>query len=1154
MKLESPLTPPTPDSGVAINHWSQLYGSGMALAVQRLAAKQSGPILLICRDRHLANQLTEQLQFFARDESQDLPILNFPDWETLPYDRFSPHQDIISERLEVLSRIQHLRQGIIVVSVATLLQRLPSLDYLAASSFSMAVGERIAIDSFRERLTHCGYRHVTQVMEHGEFTIRGSIIDIFPMGSEEPYRIELFDDEVETLRSFDPDNQRSVTSYESIQLLPAREFPLTEAAITQFRQAWRSRFSGNPTQCPVYEDVSEGLTPAGIEYYLPLFFTETATLFDYLPPDTTLVRSAQLANTVDIFWHEVKERFEQQNYDVTRPILAPNEIYLPSEDLFSRCKAFSQIKCDNDGSDTSATVKYATSVPKELTINRKATQPLATLSDYIENSHHRILFCAETAGRREVLLELLQKANIQAITLDSWQAFLTSDASIAITTGALDYGLSLDQENISIIVENQLFGEQVVQRRLRKRRQVDSDIIVRDLTELSIGAPVVHIEHGIGRYLGLEILKMDGRENEYLTLEYEGGDRIYVPVTALHLISRYSGADVDNAPLHKLGHDQWAKAKRKAAEKIRDVAAELLAVYAQRDAQKGFKFDTNTNDYPSFAAAFPFEETNDQLNAIDHVILDMASEKTMDRLICGDVGFGKTEVAMRAAFIATQNSKQVVILVPTTLLANQHYENFQDRFADFPTKIELLSRFRSQKENEQVLADLEKGRVDIVIGTHKLLQKGIKFHNLGLLIIDEEHRFGVRQKEQLKSLRSEVDILSLTATPIPRTLNMSMHGMRDISLISTPPAKRLSIKTFCQERNKPVMREAILREIMRGGQVFFLHNNVTTIERTAIELRELIPEAKIEVAHGQMRERELEQVMSDFYHQRFNVVVCTTIIETGIDIPTANTIIIDRADRFGLAQLHQLRGRVGRSHHQAYAYLMTPDKKSMTRDAQKRLDALLSLEDLGAGFMLATHDLEIRGAGELLGEEQSGNMQAIGYTLYMELLERAVKAIQQGVHVDLMDSISDQCEVNLNIGAIIPDDYMPDVHTRLILYKRIANAADKAALRDLQVEMIDRFGLLPDAVKNLFRVTELKLRAQAIGIKKVEANAKTGKLTFTEKPQVEPMTIIKLVQEKPLTYKLQGPEVLRFTKETESADLRIKFVGQLLAELDKSPL
>ncbi len=1151
MKIESPLTPPSPGAQITITNWQQLFGASFALAVSRHAASEKKPVLLITKDRHNANRLEDELHFFAAEKQAAVPILNFPDWETLPYDRFSPHQDITSERLEILAKLSQLQQGIIIVSAATLLQRLAPLDYLAANSFVMAVKDKLSSDAFRARLIHSGYRHVNQVIEHGEFALRGSIIDIYPMGSQFPYRIELFDDEIETLRTFDPETQRSIESLTQLHILPAREFPLTDDAITLFRRAWRDRFTGNPTLCPVYEDVSNGLASAGIEYYLPLFFEKTASLFDYLPENTLLIRENRLTETIENHWREINERYEQQNYDISRPILKPAEIYLAVADFFSKCKTFSQIKCDNQNTANNASIVFSSQEPPELAINRKAPQPLAVLSNYIKNNPQRILFCSESAGRREVLLELLANSNIHPVTVNSWQHFLQSDTALAITSGSLHSGLNLDQEKIAIIVEDQLFGEQVQQRRLRKRKQIDSDIIVRDLTELRMGAPVVHIIHGVGRYLGLQVLATDGRIAEYLTLEYDGGDRIYVPVTSLHLISRYSGSDIENAPLHKLGSDQWSKARAKAAEKIRDVAAELLAIYAKRDAQMGFPFNSRTDDYANFAASFAFEETDDQLKAITDVVSDMTAEKSMDRLICGDVGFGKTEVAMRAAFIAAHNNKQVAVLVPTTLLASQHFANFQDRFADFPFAIELVSRFRSKKENDEIINGLANGRIDIIIGTHKLIQKGVKFKNLGLLVIDEEHRFGVRQKEQLKALRSEVDILSMTATPIPRTLNMAMHGMRDISIISTPPAKRLSIKTFCQERNNPTIREAILREIMRGGQVFFLHNNVTTIERIAIELRELIPEAKVEIAHGQMRERELERVMRDFYHQRFNVLVCTTIIETGIDIPSANTIIIDRADRFGLAQLHQLRGRVGRSHHQAYAYLMTLDKKSITRDAQKRLDALVSLEDLGVGFMLATHDLEIRGAGELLGEDQSGNIQAIGYTLYMELLERAVKALKAGESYDLTDSVSAQCEVNLQISVIIPDDYIADVHSRLILYKRIANAIDKAQLRELQVEMIDRFGLLPESVKNLFRVTELKLQAQALGISKIDANNQSGKVEFIAKPRIEPITIIKLVQEKPLTFKLQGPQMLRFTKKTESFQERIEFISGLLGQLGK---
>lgn len=1123
--------------------WTGLRGSSLALAIGQTARYHTSSLVIITPDLLTTHRLEQELQFFA----PDIPLFVLPDWETLPYDNFSPHQDILSQRLLTLYRLPALQQGIILVPIATAMQRLAPRQYIESNTFILKTHDTLDINKTRLRLESAGYRYVSQVIEHGEFTIRGAILDLFPMGSTLPYRIDLLDEEVDSIRHFDPDTQRSTTVVEEIHLLPAREFPMSDAAISHFRQQWRDVFSGNPTNCPVYQDITQGITPAGIEYFLPLFFEHTETLFDYLPADSLLIRIGDLAASAENFWKEVKERHEQRRHDITRPILTPNTLFLSVDEVFGQMKPYSQITIQNE----SGKINFEIEALPDLSIEHKQHQPLSKLENYLRENKGRILFCAETPGRREALLDLLKTIHIQPHTYASWQEFLDNNDPISITIAPLDTGFSLTDPNITLIAESQLFGQQVLQYRRRKSQTTQTDAVVRNLAELHLHSPIVHIDHGIGRYLGLQTLQLGDMPAEYLTLEYAGGDKLYVPVSSLHLISRYSGGNPDLAPLHRLGTEQWQKAKRKAAEQVRDTAAELLDIYARRAARPGHSFDYPEAEYQTFASAFPFEETPDQQQAIMRVIEDMKSSKSMDRLICGDVGFGKTEVAMRAAFIAVQAGKQVAILVPTTLLAQQHYQNFSDRFADWPVHVDVISRFRSHEEQQTILKKLEAGKVDILIGTHKLLQKDIKFTRLGLLIIDEEHRFGVQQKERLKALRSEVDILTMTATPIPRTLNMAMSGMRDLSIIATPPARRLSIKTFVCEKNNAQIREAILREVLRGGQVYFLHNAVETIEKVAHDLSELVPEARIAIAHGQMRERELERVMVDFYHQRFNILLCTTIIETGIDVPSANTIIIDKADRFGLAQLHQLRGRVGRSHHQAYAYLLTAPEKTLTADAKKRLDAIISLEDLGAGFTLATHDLEIRGAGELLGEEQSGNMQAIGFSLYMELLERAVKALQSGKQPDTDLSLHNGAEIDLQIPALIPESYVHDVHSRLILYKRIANAPDQEALKEIQIEMIDRFGLLPQPTQQLFQITELKLKVQPIGIRKIDASNKGGRIEFEPHPNIDPLRLIQLIQKESHQYKLDPSQRLLFSWNCNTPPEKLAGIEQILNKLIK---
>lgn len=1129
--------------------WGQLYGSSLTLALAEYCQQIPGIKLLITQDNLSATQIQSELSFFLNPDGTQQELLLFPDWETLPYDQFSPHQDIISERLYCLSRLHQAPHAVVIASVSTLMHRLCPPEFLNQYALMLKEGQKLDLTQFRTQLQQAGYYCVNKVLEHGEFALRGSIIDVYPMGSKQPFRIELFDDEIESLREFDPESQRTTQQISAINLLPAREFPLNEQSQNLFRRTFRELFSGNPSQCPIYEAISNGQFPSGIEYYLPLFFDKTVTFFDYLPAQSHICFVDHIQNNAEQFWQELNERYEQRRYDLSRPILSPESCFVTPTELLTKANTYEQLRVHYQPTEKKGALNFEINQAPQLPIDRKSQEPLHQLRQYCTNPSQRYLLIVESAGRREVLLDLLKASALSPKVQASWHDFINDSTALNITTGPLSQGCELKQHQITLIVESQLFGEQSTPQRRSTQKSVDPDLIIRDMVELKLGEAVVHLQFGVGRYKGLQYIDANGITSEFLVLTYAGEDKIYVPVTSLHMISRYTGADSEHAPLHKLGSDQWQKEKKKAAEKIHDVAIELLDLYAKREAQVGQQYEFNQIEYQKFASAFPFTETVDQLNAIDQIISDMQSSRPMDRLICGDVGFGKTEVAMRAAFVAVQNGKQVCILAPTTLLAGQHFESFRDRFADVPINIDLLSRFRSSKESTAVIGALASGQIDIIIGTHKLFQKEISFKNLGLLIIDEEHRFGVKQKEYMKSLRTHVDILSMTATPIPRTLNMAMSGIRDISLIATPPAKRLAIKTFWQERKDSVIREALLREILRGGQVFFLHNNVQTIDRICQDLQILIPEAKIRSAHGQMRERELEQIMSDFYHHRFNVLVCTTIIETGIDIPTANTIIIDRADKFGLAQLHQLRGRVGRSHHQAYAYLLTPEEQSLTKDAVKRLEAIVSLEDLGAGFTLATHDLEIRGAGELLGEEQSGNMHAVGFNLFMEMLERAVNDLKAGKTPELSAPMHQGPEIDLRISAIIPEDYIGDIHNRLIMYKRVSNAKTTQQIHELQVELIDRFGLLPQPVKNLLLITELKLKAAQLGVQKISASGQQGTLHFNEQPAINPAVLISLIQVHAQRYKMEGPQRLRFTLDNNAAEERIFEIHSLLNKL-----
>lgn len=1129
--------------------WGKLYGSSLTLAVERYVKHNQGVVLLVCPDNLTAQNLVRELQFFLAD-STDTPILQFPDWETLPYDLFSPHQDIISDRIKALYHLPRMSSGILVLPVTTLMQRLAPRQYIEDNSLLIHKGDTLKIDELRRRLQEKGYQYVSQVMEHGDFSVRGSLIDLFPMGSSEPIRIDLFDDEIETIRTFDTETQLSIAEIEQLELLPAREFPAGDEGIAQFRHKYRTEFEGDPQRSQIYNDVSQGSIPSGIEYYLPLFFEQCSTLFDYLPENAHFFLYDEIENSAKQFWQEAIFRHEQLRHDQQRPVLSPDKLFLDSKELHLNIQQHPTIELQqNKFTPSSEHVNFATSAPPTLTFDAHQEVPSAKLRKFLNEFHGRLLFVAESSGRREVLLGLLKDAELYPSKFLTWSEFLNSTDKLGITVAPLDNGLILNEPALALITENQLFGQQVMQRRRRKKGAKDADQVIKSLAELTQGSPVVHQDHGVGLYLGLQTLDVGGLTTEFLTLEYAGGDKLYVPVATLHLISRYTGTSPENAPLHKLGSGQWERAKKKATERIRDVAAELLEVYAKREARQGFKYPLEPSQYAAFSADFPFEETPDQHETIEKVKEDMTSEKPMDRLVCGDVGFGKTEVAMRAAFIAAQGGKQVAILVPTTLLAQQHFQNFCDRFADWPVKIESLSRFRSKKEIDIVIEGLQDGTVDIVIGTHKLLQNDIRFKRLGLLIIDEEHRFGVQQKERFKKLRSEVDILSMTATPIPRTLNLSLSQIRDLSIIASPPAKRVTIKTFVSQWNDHLIQEAILREIKRGGQVYFLHNKVEDIEKIARTISELVPEASVRFAHGQMRERELEQAMLDFYHHRFNVLVCTTIIETGIDIPSANTILINRADRFGLAQLYQLRGRVGRSHHRAYAYLITPPKKVMTPDAIKRLEAIESIQELGAGFTLAIHDMEIRGAGELLGEDQSGQMQQIGFSLYTDLLERAVNALKEGKEFSADDPLNQQTEIELRIPALLPEDYMPDIHNRLILYKRISSAKNNNELRELQVEMIDRFGLLPDATKNLFHIAELKLQATPLGIKKIELSDAGGRFIFNKEPNIDPMLIIQLIQKQPKKFKLDGQDKLRIIADLPDIKDRFLLIEQLLTQL-----
>jgi transcription-repair coupling factor (superfamily II helicase) len=1143
--------PPLP-RGSQSRAWWRAPASPTALAwsIASAARVHEGPLLVVARDNHEAHQLEADLHTLLGGAG-DLPVMAFPDWETLPYDQFSPHPDIVSQRLAALHRLPTLARGIVVVPVQTLMQRLSPLRHIAGGSFDYRMGQRLDFDAEKRRLEAASYRHVPQVLDPGDFAVRGGLLDVYPMGAEAPLRIELLDDTIDSIRHFDPDSQRSLDRVEAVQLLPGREVPLDERSVERAMTLLRDRFDVDTRRSALYQDLKSGLAPAGVEYYLPLFFDTTSTLFDYLQADALPVLGDGFGEAAEAFWAQTRNRYEQRRHDIERPLLPPDEIYLSPDSLRERLNQRQRVEvCGPQHSRHADALPLGDQPLPPLPVAAKDAPAGEALKSFLGHYPGRVLIASDSPGRREALLEVLQAAALVPDVLADFTAFRTGRERFAIAVAPLEDGFALDDPRIAVLTERQLFPERATQAHRRKRTGREPEAIIRDLGELTEGAPIVHEDHGVGRYRGLIAMDVGGMPGEFLEIEYAKGDRLYVPVAQLHLISRYSGASPETAPLHSLGGEAWAKAKKKAAEKVRDVAAELLEIQARRQARAGLALHVDRPMYEPFAAGFPFEETPDQRAAIEAVLRDLQSSQPMDRVVCGDVGFGKTEVAVRAAFAAASAGKQVAVLVPTTLLAEQHYRNFRDRFADWPLKVEVLSRFKTAKEIKAELEKLAEGKLDVIVGTHRLLQPDVKFKDLGLVIVDEEQRFGVRQKEALKALRANVHLLTLTATPIPRTLNMAMAGLRDLSIIATPPANRMAVQTFVTPWDDALLKEAFQRELARGGQVYFLHNDVESIGRMQRELQELVPEARIGVAHGQMPERELEQVMLDFQKQRFNVLLCTTIIESGIDIPNANTIIMNRADKFGLAQLHQLRGRVGRSHHRSYAYLVVPDKRSITTDAQRRLEAIASMDELGAGFTLATHDLEIRGAGELLGEDQSGQMAEVGFSLYTELLERAVRSIRAG-HLPDVDVGQERrgAEVELNVPALIPEDYLPDVHTRLTLYKRISSAPEKEDLRDLQVEMIDRFGLLPDPAKYLFATAELKLAANALGIRKLELGEHGGRIVFESKPNIDPMAVIQLIQKQPRLYAMDGPDKLRIKVPLPDAPDRFNAAKALLATL-----
>ena len=1111
---------------------TRLSGSADALALARLATAAS-PVAVVSATALDAQRLAEEIAWFA----PALRVCLLPDWETLPYDSFSPHHDLVSERLATLYRIQRRDFDVAVVPSQTALYRLCPPSYLAAFTFFLEQGKRLDLERLRGQLAVAGYAHVTQVVAPGEYCVRGGLVDLYPMGSALPYRIELDDELIDTIRCFDVDSQRTVYAVKEIKLLPAREFPLDEAARGRFRGRWRERFEGDPSKKSLYRDVSNGMAPAGIEYWLPLFHDSLATLFDYLPPEATLALHQDVAGAIDGFWRDASSRYKMLGADPDRPLLPPAELFLPAEEFFVRAKAF---RSEEPSLETTA-------LPP-LAVDRRASDPLAALKGFLSGSGLRVLLAADSPGRRETMLSYLAEYGLKPDACANFEHFLSHREKFALAVSPVSSGFMVPSENWCLVTEAELYAGTVRRRARAAEKRSSVEGMLRDLSELKVGDPVVHAQHGIGRYQGLVTLDLGEGATEFLLLEYESADRLYVPVSQLGVIARYSGAQAEAAPLHKLGSGQWDKAKARAAKQVRDTAAELLALYAKRAAREGHAFGVKQHDVEAFADGFGFEETPDQAGAIEAVVRDMTAGKPMDRLICGDVGFGKTEVALRAAFVAVADGRQAAILCPTTLLAEQHFHTFTDRFAEWPVRIGELSRFRTGKQSAEILKKLSSGELDIVIGTHKLLSRGVAFARLGLVIIDEEHRFGVRQKEALKKLRAEVDVLTLTATPIPRTLAMALEGLRDFSVIATAPQRRLAIKTFVAPFSEGRIREAVLRELKRGGQAYFLHNDVDTIEHMHDRLSRLLPEARIAVAHGQMRERELERTMRDFYAQRHNLLVCSTIIETGIDVPTANTIVIHRADKFGLAQLHQLRGRVGRSHHQAYAYLLIPSEDSLRGQAKKRLEAIQAMEELGSGFYLAMHDLEIRGAGEVLGESQSGEIQEVGFDLYTRMLERAVRALKAGKAIDLDAPIDVSTEINLHVPALLPEAYCSDVHERLSLYKRLSSCETREALDAMREELVDRFGELPEHARALLDSHLLRILARPVGVARIDATHETVQLQFEKNAPIDPKRIVAMVQ-KARNRRLAGPDRLRVEAKMPEWPQRVQAVKQVLGEL-----
>jgi transcription-repair coupling factor (superfamily II helicase) len=1155
-------------------------GSADALMLAQLALREKagGRVTAIITANAIdAQRLLDELGFFQ----PELRICLFPDWETLPYDTFSPHQDLISERLATLWRISQGDADVVMVPATTALYRVAPPQFLAGYTFHFQVKQKLEEAKLKSQLALAGYSHVTQVVSPGEYAVRGGLIDLFPMGSPVPFRVDLFDDEIDSIRTFDPDSQRSLYPVPEVRLLPGREFPMDDEARARFRSRWRELLEGDPTRSRIYKDMGNGVATAGIEYYLPLFFEQTATVFDYLGEAATVVMHGDLEPAFQHFWQDTRERYRLLQGDPERPVLPPEALFLSAEQFYGRANQHAQLAlsgiragpADAPGTPSSPSNPSQTAASEAppyaefdilppMSVVRGADEPLAHFKDHLRNSQNRILVLAESDGRRESLLDFLRASHLVPPAFESLEEFGASDEKLGIATAPLNAGFAWLESGIDFVTETELFAAGPTTRRRKKQEQVsDVEALIKDLAELNVGDPVVHSQHGIGRYKGLVNMDLGQGRNEdgtpamqeFLHLQYADDATLYVPVSQLHQISRYTGVSADEAPLHRLGSGQWEKAKRRAAEQVRDTAAELLNIYARRALREGHAFRYSAQDYETFATDFGFEETADQNAAIHAVIHDMISPRPMDRLVCGDVGFGKTEVALRAAFIAITGGKQVAFLAPTTLLAEQHYQTLVDRFSKWPVKVAEVSRFRSAKEVNVTLRGLADGSVDVVVGTHKLLSESTKFKNLGLLIIDEEHRFGVRHKEAMKAMRAEVDVLTLTATPIPRTLGMALEGLRDLSVIATAPQRRLAIKTFVRNEGNGVIREAVLRELKRGGQVYFLHNEVETIENRRLRLEELLPEARIAVAHGQMPERQLERVMRDFIAQRYNVLLCSTIIETGIDVPTANTIVMSRADKFGLAQLHQLRGRVGRSHHQAYAYLMVPDKESLTKQASQRLDAIQQMEELGSGFYLAMHDLEIRGAGEVLGENQSGNMLEVGFQLYNEMLSEAVRSLKEGKEPDLLSPLSVTTEINLHAPALLPEDYCGDVHLRLSFYKKLATAKTPEQIDTLLEEIVDRFGKLPPQAQTLIDVHRLRVLARPYGVVKVDAAPGVIHITFKPNPPIDPMRIIELVQ-KNRHIKLAGNEKLRIERELKHPKDRAQMVRDVLRSLGQPKL